>query len=93
MGVDGFLILGNRRQRPNLLVTQNVTLCLQNGCSPVYVGSQYGHSDVVDQLVQAGADIHLATTKVHINIHSVLLSSNSSCETYVRLIECASPLN
>ena len=68
--------------RPNLLVTQNVTLCLQNGCSPVYVASEYGHTDVVDLLVQAGADIHLATTdEVYINTHSVLLSSNSSCET------------
>ena len=67
--------------RPNLLVTQNVTLFLQNGSSPVYRASQNGHTDVVDLLVQAGADIHLATTVVYINTHSVLLSSNSSCET------------
>ena len=62
-------------------MTQNITLCLQNGCSPVFVASHNGHTDVVDLLVQAGADIHLATTKVYINTHSVLLSSNSSCET------------
>ena len=81
-GLMGFFFLGiYRRERPNLLVTQNVTLWLQNGCSPVYVASEYGHTDVVDLLVQAGADIHLASTEVHINTHSVLLSSNSSCET------------
>ena len=47
-------------------MTQNVTLCLQNGGSPVYGASQNGHTDVVDLLVQAGADIHLATTEVYI---------------------------
>ena len=74
-------------------MTQNVTLCLQNGCSPVYVASQNGHTDVVDLLVQAGADIHLAVHEVYINTHcSVLLSRSSSCEIIVRLIECASPL-
>ena len=62
-------------------MTQNVTLCLQNGYTPVYVASEYGHTDVVDLLVQAGADIHLATTEVYVNTHSVLLSGNSSCET------------
>ena len=34
----------------------------QNGVSPVYVASLKGHTDVVELLVQAGADIHLATT-------------------------------
>ena len=38
--------------------------CVQDGLSPVYVASQNGHTEVVDLLVQAGADIHLATTKV-----------------------------
>ena len=36
--------------------------CVQNGLSPVYVASQEGHTEVVDLLIQAGADIHLATT-------------------------------
>ena len=36
--------------------------CTQNGMSPVYVASEKGHTDVVELLVQAGADIHLATT-------------------------------
>ena len=46
-------------------------LSVQDGVSPVYVASQYGHTDVVDLLVQAGADIHLATTEVHVSSHTV----------------------
>ena len=30
--------------------------------SPVYIASLGGHTDVVELLVQAGADIHLAIT-------------------------------
>ena len=40
------------------------SLTVQNGASPLYVASEYGHSDVVDILLQAGADVHKATTKV-----------------------------
>ena len=41
--------------------------CVQNGFSPVYIASENGHTEVVDLLVQAGADIHLATTEeVHV---------------------------
>ena len=35
---------------------------MQDGFSPVYVASQKGHTEVVDLLIQAGADINLATT-------------------------------
>ena len=45
--------------------------CMQNGISPVYAASQNGHTEVVDLLVQAGADIHLATIKVHVSTHTV----------------------
>ena len=38
---------------------------MQDGLSPVYAASGNGHTEVVDLLVQAGADIHLATTEVH----------------------------
>ena len=39
----------------------------QDRFSPVYVASQNGHTEVMDLLVQAGADIHLATTdEVHV---------------------------
>ena len=40
------------------------SLTVQNGASPLYVASQEGHSDVVDILLEAGADVHQATTKV-----------------------------
>jgi ankyrin repeat protein len=33
----------------------------QSGMTPVYFASEKGHTDVVNVLVQAGADIHLAT--------------------------------
>ena len=33
---------------------------VQGGFSPVYVASQNGHTDIVDLLVNAGGDIHLA---------------------------------
>ena len=50
---------------------QCLPLCLsQDGGSPVYYASQEGHPDVVDLLVQAGADIHLAETEVHVSTHT-----------------------
>ena len=57
----------------------------QDGCSPVYVASQTGHTEVVDLLVQAGADIHLATTdKVHVSTQKVSSSVATVVETNVR---------
>ena len=45
---------------------------VQDGFSPVFGASQEGHTEVVDLLVQAGADIHLATTdEVHVSTHTV----------------------
>ena len=38
----------------------------QDGRTPVYIASYNGHTDLVDLLVEAGADIHLAETKVYI---------------------------
>ena len=52
----------------------------------MYVASQNGHTEVVDLLVQAGADIHLATTKVHVSTHTVSSSVAAVVETNVRLI-------
>ena len=40
------------------------SLTVQDGASPLYAASQEGHSDVVDILLEAGADVHQATTKV-----------------------------
>ena len=41
-----------------------ISLTVQDGLSPLYVASGNGHSEVVDVLVKAGADVHQATTKV-----------------------------
>ena len=47
----------------------------QNGFSPVYVASNNGYAEVVDLLVQAGANIHLATTEeVYVSTYTVLSS-------------------
>ena len=40
------------------------SLTVQDGLSPLYAASEYGHSDVVDILLKAGADVHQACTKV-----------------------------
>ena len=37
---------------------------VQNGASPLLVASQYGHTAVVDILIEAGADVHQALTTV-----------------------------
>ena len=39
-------------------------ITIQNGASPLYVASQEGHTDVVDILVKAGADVNQANTVV-----------------------------
>ena len=53
----------------------------------MYVASQNGHTEVVDLLVEAGANIHLATTKVHVSTYTVSSSVAAVVETNVRLIE------
>ena len=62
---------------------------MQNGISPVYAASKNGHTEVVDLLVQAGANIDQATTKVHIHVvtQTVSISVAAVVETNVRLIE------
>ena len=68
---------------------QTIFCCCQtqDGVSPVYVASQKGHTEVVDLLVQAGADIHLAITEVHVSTHTVSSSVAAVVEFNVRLIE------
>ena len=48
-----------------LIVFHSLTMfsVTQDGISPVYVASKNGHKEVVDLLVEAGANIHLATTE------------------------------
>ena len=50
--------------REHVMNISNIIHCIQNGISPLYAASQNGHTDVVDLLVRAGADVHLATTEV-----------------------------
>ena len=40
---------------------------VQDGASPLLAASQEGHTDVVDILIKAGADIHQAITEVCIS--------------------------
>ena len=70
-----------------LLLLLLLLLSTQDGLSPVFAASHNGHTDVVDLLVQAGADIHLATTEVHVSTHTVSSSVAAVVETNVRLIE------
>ena len=67
-----------------LIVLRNLTIfccCqIQNGVSPVYAASLQGHTEIVDLLVQAGADINLATTEVHVSTHIVLFSGSNCCD-------------
>ena len=49
----------------------NMVILLQGGYSPVFVAAQNGHTEVVDILVQAGADIHQATTVVCTHLEKI----------------------
>ena len=59
-----------------IFIVRSKLYCTQNGLSPVYVASQEGHTDVVELLVQAGADIHLATTDDEVSDDSHTVSSS-----------------
>ena len=48
----------------------HVVINIQDGLSPLYVASREGHTDVVDMLVKAGADVNQATIEVHIHVHA-----------------------
>ena len=45
---------------------------VQDGMSPLYVASECGHTEIVDLLLGAGADVHQATTKVYIHVADML---------------------
>ena len=52
-----------------------ILFCLQDGVSPLYAASGEGHTDVVDILIKAGADIHQATEVCIISAITVEISS------------------
>ena len=45
-------------------MSQYFSPTVQDGVRPLYAASQEGHTEVVDVLVKAGADVNQATTKV-----------------------------
>ena len=53
---------------PKLSIITKFLFCVKNpfqdGCSPLFVASLKGHTDVVDLLVKEGADVNLTTTEV-----------------------------
>ena len=49
----------------------------QSGFSPVYVASLKGYVDVVDLLVKAGANIHIATFEVLVHLPSLRMCSEN----------------
>ena len=48
-----------------MLMNAFFSFTAQGGFSPLFVASQCGHTEVVDVLLNSGADVHHATTKVH----------------------------
>ena len=60
------MLISANRYKDSYRCIKASLLCvlLQNGCSPVCAASEKGHTEVVDLLVSAEADIHKATTTV-----------------------------
>ena len=56
-----------------------LSFTVQNGASPLFIASQNGHTDIVDLLLKAGADVH-KTRKVFRPVH-MLLSDNTPSYT------------
>ena len=74
---DKMCVLGGSISTTQIIFPVLFFTSLQDGISPVYAASKNGHTEVVDLLVQARTDIHLATTdEVHVSTHSVLFSSS-----------------
>ena len=51
-------------------------LFMQDGMSPLFAATVNGHTDIVDLLVRAGADVHLSTTEV-LPLYKVVSVSHS----------------
>ena len=64
-----------------------LSFTVQDGDSPLFMASQNGHTDIVDLLLKAGADVHQVFRPVH-----MLLSNNipSSMHTYYKGWWCSS---
>ncbi|CAI8024818.1 Ankyrin repeat domain-containing protein 29, partial [Geodia barretti] len=68
------------------------SLTVQNGFSPLYVASYNGHSDVVEILLEAGADVHQATTKDG-SVPLGIAAQEGHTETVQRLLEAGAIVN
>ena len=51
-----------------------LSLTVQDGYSPLYAASENGHTEIVDLLVRAGADVNQATTQVYTCIRTCTCS-------------------
>jgi ankyrin repeat protein len=81
----------------------NVNQQSKDGASPLYMASQEGHSDVVDILLEAGADVHQATTEsgdVPLGIAAILIQAGADVhqlqghtETVQRLLKAGANVN
>ena len=61
----------------------------QGGYSPLYVASQNGHTEVVDVLLNSGADVHQANTTVsHFLCEVVFYKVSKSLFCQVILVLC-----
>ena len=82
----------------NMLLHHSSMCCillfaLQNGCTPLYVASQEGHTEIVDILLKSGADPNLAcTVRVQacdsISIASVYTPTSHITKKAVRTCYC-----
>ena len=72
---------------PHHNIFMRILFTVQDGVGPLYVASQEGHTDIVDLLLKAGADVHQAK-KVFRPVH--LLLSTSSMHTYYKGWFCSS---
>ena len=52
----------------------SLSITIQDGASPVYAASLGGHTDVVDVLAKAGADINKARTTVRQTLYTYFTS-------------------
>ena len=46
----------------NIIIILFCHISIQNGCTPLYVASEYGHTEVADLLMKNGAKVNQATT-------------------------------
>ena len=52
---------------------------MQDGVTPLYMACQEGHVDIVEILIQAGADIHEAITEVFNSKGEFLMKHGTHC--------------